>query len=428
MENQHDQQIADYVFANAATAVAGSSTSHHLAPPEDADRLNPELPSPIKKLPRSAVRRPAHKRRAGFVVNPRGGAGKALREWQRLIPEVERVFGDVGYSVRVTSGPWDAAHLAAGLVEEGRYDVIVSVGGDGTHNEVINGLVRADALRRGVDFATLSIGSGSDLDKTLFKGVAMTNVQKLELFATGGAIACDLGLLRCATSDFAGVSLPESMQFPPSSSPASLEPNISEFAVAGFSEFPVGPLHLQEGVVERFFLNISGCGIGGAVCHAVNSSSKAFGGFTTFCYATVKISMTWVNPPVRWKHSPSEPWQEANVYMFLIGNGQFQGGGMRPVPHADMADGLLDLVVIRDFGFQDVLKIPSIYAGTHFQHRPRVFGTRMTHVYVEPTDVDAPVWIEADGETPGKLPAAFTVVPNAINIIVPDEFIMDRLY
>ena len=113
--------------------------------------------------------------------------------------------------------------------------------------------------------------------------------------------------------------------------------------------------------------------------------------------------------------------------MFLIGNGQFQGGGMQPVPHADMADGLLDLVVIRDFGLQDVLKIPSIYAGTHFQHRPRVFGTRMTSVYVEPTDPHQPTWIEADGETPGKLPACFHVLAQSISIIVPPPFYETRM-
>lgn len=415
-----EPDISDAIYSASIEASArAESSGGHVEGGGEADRTDPQRPAVVRRVSREEVRYPAGKRRAGFIINPRGGAGKALREWQRLIPEVERVFGDVGYSVRVTTGPWDAAALAAELVAEGGYDVIVSVGGDGTHNEVANGLVRGGGPARGVDFATLSIGSGSDLDKTLYKGTQLSNLEKLELFARGGAFPCDLGLLRCATADFQGTELPPRLRFlgPAEASGAQLQ-------VAGYRG---GAVAVAEGVEERLFLNISGVGIGGAVCQVVNSSSKALGGFATFCYATVRISLTWKNPPVRWHHGPEEEWVYARVYMFLCGNGQFQGGGMRPVPHADMADGLLDLVVIQDFGLQDVLKIPSIYAGTHFQHTPKVFGTRTTGVYIEPTDPHNPAWIEADGETPGKLPACFHVIPSSIHIIVPDQFLLSRL-
>jgi diacylglycerol kinase family enzyme len=328
-------------------------------------------------------------------------------------------------SVRVTSSQWDATRLTQELVMEGMYNAIISVGGDGTHNEVVNGIVRAGGLEKGIDFGTLSIGSGSDFDKSIFSQTALSNVEKLELYATGPAIRCDLGLLRCATADSQQLSLAPEHQFWTGA------PTVADFVQRESSsqraDGGLGPHLLDDHTVERFFVNISGCGIGGAVCHVVNSSSKILGGFTTFCYATVRTSLTWVNPAVRWKQHPTDEWTAASVYMFLVGNGRYQGGGMKPVPQADVADGLLDLVVIRDFGFHDVLKIPSIYTGTHFQHRPRVFGERLRHVYIEPLDVTTPVWIECDGETPGKLPAAFHLLPQSLSIIVPPAFIDARL-
>jgi diacylglycerol kinase (ATP) len=94
------------------------------------------------------------------VLNPIAGKGKAAER----IPEIEALFRERGltYDIRVTQGVWHAAELARGAGKEG-YDVVVAAGGDGTANEVLNGLMQAsEAGERLPSLGVLSVGRGND--------------------------------------------------------------------------------------------------------------------------------------------------------------------------------------------------------------------------------------------------------------------------
>jgi diacylglycerol kinase (ATP) len=171
---------------------------------------------------------------------------------------------------------------------------------------------------------------------------------------------------------------------------------------------------------------MSGVGIGGAVCHAVNNSSKWFGGRLTFLYHTVATTLRWRNRRLRYRLDESPDWLEATVYMMVAGNGRYQGGGMKPVPQANMRNGLLDVVVIVDFGLPDLPKIPMVYEGTHVDWPERIYLHRCTRLRVEPIDPTDRVYLETDGETPGMLPAEWRVHPKQVHLVVPHCFLSEH--
>jgi len=95
--------------------------------------------------------------RVCFIVNPVAGHGRALAEWKRIEPLAAQL-GE--YCVKFTKGPGHATELAREAVREG-YDRVVSMGGDGTLNEVGNGLVGS-----GVALAVIPAGTGNDWVRT----------------------------------------------------------------------------------------------------------------------------------------------------------------------------------------------------------------------------------------------------------------------
>ena len=89
---------------------------------------------------------------------------------------------------------------------------------------------------------------------------------------------------------------------------------------------------------------------------------------------------------------------------------------MKICPEGCLDDGLLELVVLGDFGRMELAaKFSHVYAGTHLSLK-KIIHARARSIYVAPVEVSADIPIELDGETPGKLPATFEVVPAALRL------------
>ena len=102
----------------------------------------------------------AERKKVNIIVNPTAGRGAG----QASIPRIEALLKnlEVSYLLQRTERPWHAAQLAQRAVEEG-YGVVAAVGGDGTSNEVLNGLMRAkEALKRTAVMGIISVGRGND--------------------------------------------------------------------------------------------------------------------------------------------------------------------------------------------------------------------------------------------------------------------------
>ena len=97
-------------------------------------------------------------------------------------------------------------------------------------------------------------------------------------------------------------------------------------------------------------------------------------------------------------------------------NGRYFGGGMFIAPHAQPDDGAFEVVIIRDTSnLELVLKSGMIYKGKHLNH-PNVGTVRGKRVEALPVDPEEEVLLDVDGEVPGRLPATFEVLPQAIKL------------
>ena len=298
------------------------------------------------------------------IVNPASDNGSTARFW----PRARATLREAGFEVEevLTEGPGHATALALAAGEQG-HRVVLYVGGDGTANEVANGLLKLPTLARPA-LASLPRGTGGDLAKSL--GMA----------PGAGAAVARLTRGRERTID-----------------------------VASCTYTGLDGTHTR-----RFFLNIADAGIGGYVAERVNRSSKAFGGFASFLWATLSVFATMRKPELTLTIDGQVRFAGPATSMAVC-NGPRFGGGMLMAPDARPDDGVLDIVVIGDISKGDLaLNLPRLYRGTHLTH-PKVEAFRGREVVIEAA---APAPLEVDGEHPGTTPFHVWVEPAALRMIV----------
>jgi YegS/Rv2252/BmrU family lipid kinase len=258
--------------------------------------------------------------------------------------------------------PGHLIELAADAVNRGA-ELVVAVGGDGTLNEVVNGVAESD-----VDLATIPLGTGMDFVRTY--GIPTKLDDAVRVALGGKTRTIDAGRVRYRTWD--------------------------------------------GGSGERWFANVGSVGMSGAVAQRANGMSKALGGRLTFFYALTRVFLEWENTDVRVRLDDGE--RRGRMHDVIVANGVWHGGGMRLAPDAAPDDGVFDVVLIGDVSKVDFLTTaPKIYKGRHVAH-PKVEVLRSAHVRV---DAGEHLPIELEGEQVGTTPATFEIVPAALRIRVP---------
>ncbi len=236
--------------------------------------------------------------------------------------------------------------------------LLVVVGGDGTVNEVVNGL----AGRR-AEIAVLASGTGRDFGRS--HGIPSRFEEAVRVALGGATRTVDVG--RAETS-------------------------------AG----------------TRYFANVGSVGMSGAVARRANAMPKLLGGRLTFFYALSREFLGWRNSEVTVRLAGTE--RRAPMHDVIVANGSWHGGGMRLAPEARQDDGLFDVVLIGDVTKLDfATTAPKLYSGRYLSH-PKVELLRSATVAV---DSGEPLPVEVDGEPLGTTPARFEVVPGALQVRVP---------
>ncbi|RMH44493.1 MAG: diacylglycerol kinase family lipid kinase [Deltaproteobacteria bacterium] len=306
------------------------------------------------------------------VVNPRSQAGALGRKWSHIAAQLRRELG--AFEDALTRGPGDATRLAREAIDAGA-DVVVAIGGDGTINEVANGFF--DGGRPVATEAALGIlpfGTGGDFRKTIHipKDIAMA----ARILRRGNRQTIDVGRL-----DYTGG---------------------------------------DGGSATRMFVNIASFGISGLVDQYVNEGpTKLLGGLASFAIATVRASLSYQNQRVQLVFDgDSATATEHTINTVAVCNGRYFGGGMHIAPDAQLDDGAFDVVVIGDLTARDMVRDGyRLYTGTHLS-LTKVHHRRARRVDARPLGTE-PVRLDVDGETPGRLPATFEVVPRALRVIAP---------
>jgi len=294
-----------------------------------------------------------------FLVNPAAENGAAGRRWPELAHEAASLGlqGETRFSER----PGHLTELAREAAADA--DLLVAVGGDGTVNEVVNGIAGLD-----VELALIPRGTGGDFVRTF--GIPRKLDRAVEVALRGRTRAIDLGRGRYRSW-------------------------------AGEDE-------------DSYFANIASAGMSGAIAKRTNETSKALGGKVSYAWATVAVFSRWRSDEVRVRVDGTE--RAGRMHDVIVANGRYLGGGMKMVPEAEPDDGLLDVLLIGDLTKRDLLlTMPKTYRGKHLPH-PKATLLRGTTVEI---DAPEPLPVELDGEQPGTTPVCFEIVPRALRLRVP---------
>ncbi|HEX4804286.1 MAG TPA: diacylglycerol kinase family protein [Conexibacter sp.] len=294
-----------------------------------------------------------------FLVNPAAENGAAGRRWPELAHRAATLglHGDALLSER----PGHLTELAREAAAEA--DLLVAVGGDGTVNEVVNGIAGLD-----VELALIPRGTGGDFVRTF--AIPRRLEEAVEVALHGRTREIDLGRGRYR-------------------------------AWAG-------------GEGESYFANVASAGMSGAIAKRTNETSKALGGKVSYFWATLAVFSRWRNDEVRVRVDGEE--HAGRMHDVIVANGRYLGGGMKMVPEAEPDDGRLDVLLIGDLTKRDLLlTLPKTYRGTHLPH-PKATLLRGSTVEV---DAPEPLPVELDGEQPGTTPVRFEIRPRAVRLRVP---------
>jgi YegS/Rv2252/BmrU family lipid kinase len=307
------------------------------------------------------------------VVNPNSQGGKLGKRWPEVADTLSRAFP---FDDVQTTGVGDATRLTREALQSGA-DRVIAIGGDGTVNEVVNGFFEnGTPIAPEATFGLVPYGTGGDFRRTL--GVPNDVQEAAKVIAMGKRRKIDVGKLT-----FVATSGPH----------------------AG-------------GNAVRMFANITSFGVSGVVDRLVNESKKRLGGKMAFAWASVRASFQYKNQRVQLVFDGTDR-VEATIYNVAVANGRYFGGGMKVAPSAELDDGTFDVVAFGDMGIGEALKLSrKIYDGAHLS-MDKVTSRRARVVYAEPIESGGVVELDVDGEAPGKLPAQFEIVPQALWVAAP---------
>ena len=296
-----------------------------------------------------------------FLVNPASANGSTGRRW----PEVAHRAATRGLEgdALLSERPGHLGELARGAADGGA-KLLVVVGGDGSVNEVANGI----AGRDDVEIALIPRGTGWDFARTY--GIPHKLDGAIEVALTGRPRTIDLGR-------------------------------------AGYHAWDGGEAQL-------YFANVASAGMSGAIAQRANDTTKSLGGKVSYLWATLAVFARWQNSEIR--VTVDDESRVGRMHDVVVANGRTFGGGMIICPEAEPDDGLFDVLTIGDLTKRDLLvTLPKTYRGRHLPH-PKAELLRGAVVTVAS---DAPLPVELDGEQPGTTPVRFEIVPSALRVRVP---------
>jgi diacylglycerol kinase (ATP) len=265
----------------------------------------------------------------------------------------------------ITEAPGHAVELAKQAAKKG-YDMVVSVGGDGTIHEIVNGLYASGNINENL-LGIVSTGTGSDYIRST--GTPRKIEDACRRFLQPRQRTVDLGIV--------------------------------EYAKNG-------------GRAERLFVNFAGIGFDAEIVRRTTLQFKKLGALPSYLLGVLTTLVSYHNRKISLVVDGQE--EERRVCTVIMNNGKYGGGGMYTAPQADLSDGLLDVMIIGDVDKADLLRsLPRIYKGTHLTH-PKV--TAKTAKEVEIKSLSEKLFLQADGELLGEVPARFRILPAALNIIV----------
>lgn len=305
------------------------------------------------------------------LVNPKASIGKCEKDW----PNIKQLLVSEGidFDAVVTEYQGHAIQLIRDLITEKGYQKIISVGGDGTNNEVINGIFSQQRFpTTDITMGVIPVGTGNDWRRTF--GFPEGYQQLVEVIKNGQIFPHDIGKV----------------------------------------------VYYNNGDARtRFFLNAAGTGLNEMVCNRTNRlKSQGKGGSVRYMLSTASCLFSFKCVHIKLEIDDQEVFND-EILSLSVGNGKYNGGGMMMMPKSIPDDGLFDITVVRKLGMlKFAANISNIYDGTFVDKLKEVSLYRGKKIRI--TSIPAHMLLlETEGETLTNSPFDFEILPKAINMVIP---------
>lgn len=299
-----------------------------------------------------------------FIINPNAGKGLGQKKWPEISKLLEKY--EFNYDFEFTHNRGHAFEISQKVSGE-KYQNVVGVGGDGTMNEVINGVMtNTSGFTNTISVGMIPVGTGNDFARNnniplnYDKAIQVLKLSKTALHDVGKATYYSDGKQAAKYS----------------------------YIIAGMG-FD-GEVNLKSNIDKRN-------GRGGKIVYIKNLL------LTLITYKPIIYNITDDNGSY-----------DMLVFTLAVGKGKRNGGGMMQLPNAKPDDGFLDYTVVEKVPRRTVVALlPKLFKGTHVEH-PKVstFKTKKLFIKTHPN-----VLLEIDGEDAGRAPFSFEIVPKALKII-----------
>jgi diacylglycerol kinase (ATP) len=266
-------------------------------------------------------------------------------------------------SLREPGSPSDLDTAVAEALDDGA-DLVDAAGGDGTVHAVANALVRRSAKAR---LGILPLGTGNDLCRTL--GIPADPLEALKLLDAGDTRSIDA--IRVETVD-----------------------------------------------ASVFCLNVAAGGFSGQMQEALDAETKAAWGPLAYLRGAVNIlpDLTGYETDLRLDDGP---WERLDLLNLIVANGRMSAGGFRVASQANPEDGLADVVIVLRGSLLDYTAVAAQLVAGDYLDSEQVLHRRARRVAVR---AKPGMWFSIDGELWTNEPVTFTVVPQALRVIVGSEY------
>jgi YegS/Rv2252/BmrU family lipid kinase len=289
------------------------------------------------------------------IANPAAGRGMVGQQ----LPELERALRQRGlrYEIVETTGPGDAERLAREALADGKH-YLVAVGGDGTVDEVVNGMIENDKpIDPDAVLGVVGAGSGNDFVRTF--GLAADADRGSAVLAGDRLFPIDAGKVTFTMPDGA--------------------------------------------MKSRYFAGVAEAGLGGAMAARAGKLPRGLGrgrDFLGFWFALSRFKP----PEITLRVGETEVGGKATDV--VVANCQYQNTGMRISPKSWPSDGLLDVLVFRGPRSEAFTRLPKLYQGDYLPD-PNVGEYKGKRISL---DAERPLPIQSAGEVLGTTPATFELI------------------
>lgn len=298
--------------------------------------------------------------RVRIIMNPSSGHGKFQKNMDGI---VEQLLADETFrhAEVFTTAKQNDAYNAALEYKDSQVDLVIAVGGDGTVNEVINGLLDG---RHKTPLAILPAGTEND-----FAGF-MKMPQDVKEF-------CDM---------------------------------IRQHQILDIDIGKAG---------TKYFINVASGGILTDISFNVSSESKTMlGQMAYFIEAARQLTSSPEIRTISVKIHAKDRIIEEDILLFIVTNSPSVGGFQHAAPSASVSDGLLDVLVIHKQSLLELIPLfLQIGSGAHIDN-PLVSYFQTDALQIESLQAEQ-VFLDIDGEKGDPLPVKITIVPHAIHLFVP---------